>query len=59
MPKKSECTVVELRSEIADVLARAKIAGERIVVTKNGKPQAAIVSLADLALIEAAKKPKS
>lgn len=59
MPKKSECSIMQLRREGGNIIARVKIAGDRIVVTDYGKPQAAIVSLEDLALIEAAKKTKS
>ena len=57
MPKNSECSIMELRREGGDIIARVKIGGERIVVTDYGKPQAAIVSLSDLALIEKARSP--
>lgn len=59
MPKKikSKCTLLDLRRDGAAIIARAEVAGERIVITSWGKPRAALVSLADLALIEAAKRP--
>lgn len=59
MAKKSECSIMQLRREGGNIIARVKIAGDRVVITDYGKPQAAIVSLEDLALIEAAKKPKA
>jgi len=59
MGKKSECTILELRRAGADIIARARIAGDRIVITNYGRPQAAIISLEDLAVLEAIKKPKT
>lgn len=52
MTKKSNCSIMQLRREGGDIIARVKIAGERVVVTDYGKPQAAIVSLEDLAQLE-------
>ena len=40
------------RDELADHLERVVHRGERFVVTRNGKPRAALVSLSDLAMIE-------
>jgi prevent-host-death family protein len=59
MPKKSVCTIMQLRRGGGEIIARVKIAGDRVVITDYGKPQAAIVSLEDLALIEAAKKTRA
>lgn len=42
----------DLRNEAADVLGRVYFTGERFIVTRSGKAQAAIVSLDDLALIQ-------
>gem|GEM_PF-535386 len=42
----------ELRDDLADLLARARFAHERIVVTKNGKPAGAIIGMDDLELLE-------
>ena len=41
------------RKDLADILNRASYAHERTVVTRNGKPVAAIVSLEDLEAMEA------
>lgn len=43
---------MQLRREGGNVIARVKFAGDRVVVTDYGKPQAAIVSLEDLAQLE-------
>ncbi len=40
-------SVAELRHNSADVVSRVAIAGERIVLTRNRKPVAAIVPIAD------------
>lgn len=45
--------VAEIRNNLADALNRVIYAGERVVLERRGKPAAAIVSLEDLALIEA------
>ncbi|PRZ02733.1 prevent-host-death family protein [Isoptericola sp. CG 20/1183] len=42
----------ELREGLAELLARARYAHERIVVTKNGKPAGAIIGMEDLELLE-------
>jgi prevent-host-death family protein len=55
MTKKSEVSIMDLRRGGGDVIARVKIGGETIIVTDYGKPQAAIVSLEDLARIEEKK----
>lgn len=41
-----------LRSTLSDTLARVSHGGERIIIEKNGKPAAALVSIADLEWIE-------
>lgn len=43
----------QLRTELADTLNRVAYAGERVVIERHGKPVAAIVSVEDLADIEA------
>lgn len=48
-----EVTTRELRSQLSDVLGRAMYAGERIGVTRNGKLAAVVVSVEDLAALEA------
>jgi prevent-host-death family protein len=48
----STVTTIGLRDGLADVLGRVRHAGERVVVTRSGKPVAAIVPLETLRLIE-------
>ncbi len=43
----------QLRQQLADALNRASYARDRIVVERNGRPVAAIVSLDDLHALEA------
>lgn len=43
----------EAREEFADLLNRAAYARERVVITRNGRPIAAVISTADLKLLEA------
>ena len=45
--------IAEIRSKLADALNRVVYAGERVILERRGKPTAAIVSLEDLALLEA------
>ena len=42
-----------LRAGISDAIGRVSYAGERIIIEKNGKPAAALISVEDLALLEA------
>jgi prevent-host-death family protein len=46
-------TCRQLRTDLADTLNRVAYAGERFVIERHGKPVAAIVSVEDLAEIEA------
>lgn len=43
----------QLREHLSDVLSRAMYAGERIGVTRNGKLSAVVISVEDLAALEA------
>ncbi len=43
----------ELRQRLADMLNQARYAKDRIIVERNGKPIAAIISLEDLQTYEA------
>jgi prevent-host-death family protein len=43
----------EAREEFADLLNRAAYAHERVIITRNGRPVAALISTADLELLEA------
>jgi antitoxin Phd len=46
-------SIVELRNNIADTLNRVAYQGERVILERRGKEVAAIVSMDDLALLEA------
>jgi prevent-host-death family protein len=43
----------ELRAGISDAIGRVSYGGERIVIEKNGKPAAVLISVQDLELLEA------
>lgn len=43
----------DARDGLSDLVNRACYGGERVTLSRNGKPVAAIVSLADLAALEA------
>jgi prevent-host-death family protein len=45
-------TTVEARDNFAELIDRAALSAERIVVTRHGEPMAALISLEDLELIE-------
>ena len=49
----TEASIVELRKNLADYLNRVQYADDRICVTRNGKPIAAIISGEDLKYFEA------
>ena len=54
-PKKRATVTVsanEARRRFADLVNRAEYVGQRIVITRYGKPIAALVSSDDLALLE-------
>lgn len=53
MAEAREVPLAQLRDTLGDAVVRTAIAGERILITRNGKPKAALVSLADLARLEA------
>jgi prevent-host-death family protein len=48
-----EMGVAEIRNNMADALNRVAYQGERIVLERRGKGVAALVSMDDLALLEA------
>ena len=48
-----EIPVTQARAELADLINRVVYGAERVVVTRHGKPLAALVSAADLARLEA------
>ncbi|HEY2795586.1 MAG TPA: type II toxin-antitoxin system Phd/YefM family antitoxin [Micromonosporaceae bacterium] len=47
-----EISVTEARAELAELVNRVSYGGSRVVLTRHGKPLAAIVSAADLELLE-------
>ncbi|OON77323.1 type II toxin-antitoxin system Phd/YefM family antitoxin [Streptomyces tsukubensis] len=49
-----EIPVTQARAELADLINRVVYGGERVVVTRHGKPLVALVSSADLDRLEEA-----
>ncbi|MFI9201316.1 type II toxin-antitoxin system Phd/YefM family antitoxin [Streptomyces sp. NPDC053048] len=49
-----EIPVTQARAELADLINRVVYGGERVVVTRHGKPLVALVSAADLRRLEEA-----
>jgi prevent-host-death family protein len=45
-----EVPVTQARAELSDLVSRVAYAGARIILTRNGKPLAALVPINDLAL---------
>ncbi len=41
-----------VRGQISEVISRVAYGGERVVISRNGKPQAAVISIADLERLE-------
>ncbi|MBR7671718.1 type II toxin-antitoxin system Phd/YefM family antitoxin [Streptomyces daliensis] len=52
-----EIPVTQARAELADLINRVVYGGERVVVTRHGKPLVALVSAADLERLEGASGP--
>ncbi|MBY8864866.1 type II toxin-antitoxin system Phd/YefM family antitoxin [Streptomyces sennicomposti] len=52
-----EIPVTRARAELADLINRVVYAGERVVVTRHGKPLVALVSAADLRRLEGCREP--
>ncbi|MFF3462749.1 type II toxin-antitoxin system Phd/YefM family antitoxin [Streptomyces sp. NPDC002619] len=50
-----EIPVTQARAELADLINRVVYGGERVVVTRHGKPLVALVSAADLERLEELK----
>lgn len=58
--RRDESNVVsaaELRHNSAELVSRAAVGGERIVLTRNRKPVAALVPMADYESLKKSKKP--
>ncbi|MDX3519242.1 type II toxin-antitoxin system Phd/YefM family antitoxin [Streptomyces scabiei] len=52
-----EIPVTQARAELAELINRVVYGGERVVVTRHGKPLVALVSAADLEQLEALQEP--
>ena len=48
----SAVTTVEARSQLSEILNRAAYGRERVVLTRRGKPIAAVISIDDLNALE-------
>lgn len=53
-----EIPVTQARAELADLINRVVYGGERVVVTRHGKPLVALVSAADLERLDALDRPE-
>ncbi|MEU4168760.1 type II toxin-antitoxin system Phd/YefM family antitoxin [Streptomyces sp. NPDC026665] len=52
-----EIPVTQARAELAELINRVVYGGERVVVTRHGKPLVALVSAADLERLEDLPEP--
>jgi prevent-host-death family protein len=52
-----EIPVTQARAELADLINRVVYGGERVVVTRHGKPLVALVSAADLERLDREAEP--
>ncbi|MFI2717239.1 type II toxin-antitoxin system Phd/YefM family antitoxin [Streptomyces collinus] len=52
-----EIPVTQARAELADLINRVVYGGERVVVTRHGKPLVALVSADDLRRLEETREP--
>ncbi|MFF4232981.1 type II toxin-antitoxin system Phd/YefM family antitoxin [Streptomyces sp. NPDC001820] len=52
-----EIPVTQARAELAELINRVVYGGERVVVTRHGKPLVALVSAADLERLEKKQEP--
>ncbi|MET7287319.1 type II toxin-antitoxin system Phd/YefM family antitoxin [Streptomyces sp. NPDC005573] len=52
-----EIPVTQARAELADLINRVVYGGERVVVTRHGRPLVALVSAADLERLDALDEP--
>ena len=48
MAQPTEIPASEVRGQISDVISRVAFGGERVVISRNGKAQVAVVPMADL-----------
>ncbi len=54
----AEFTTTEAREGFSDLVGRVAFAKERIIITRNGKRQAALVSVEDLEQLEALEEER-
>ena len=47
-----EIPIAELRNTLGDTVARTAYTSERVIITRHGKPAAALISAEDLAYFE-------
>jgi prevent-host-death family protein len=47
-PVPTEIPASEVRGQISEVISRVAYGGERVVISRNGKPQVAVIPMADL-----------
>lgn len=52
-----EIPVTQARAELADLINRVVYGGERVVVTRHGRPLVALVSAADLEKLDELENP--
>ena len=48
----NQISLLELGNSLADTVTRVSHTHERVVITKNGKPVGALISIDDLSLLE-------
>lgn len=53
-PTVTEFAAEDARRELGEIINRVGFGGERVVITRHGKPAVAVVSLADLERLNAA-----
>lgn len=52
-------SMTEARAQLADLANKVAYGGERVVLTRHGKPFVALISAADLALLEAPRSAEA
>lgn len=51
-PVRATISADDVRDDLSPVMSRVKFGRERIVITKYGKPEVAVVSMEDLGVLE-------
>lgn len=52
--KREEIQAQDARARLGELIDRAGFLGERIIITRNGKPLVALIGMEDLAALDAA-----